>query len=161
MLIPPVRRTWAPKGSTQILRHHHRRDRISVIASVTVNQNRQRLALYFRLHENDISHDEVYDFLWWLLKHIRGHILVILDNARIHNDGSITDLLAKYKHLHREWFPAYAPELNPAEPVWSQTKQLLSNGRSNDTYELGEHLIQHLQELRQSQSKLLACVFSI
>ena len=25
---------------------------------------RQRLGLYFRLHENDISHDEAYDFLW-------------------------------------------------------------------------------------------------
>ena len=77
MLIPPVRRTWAPKGQTPIHRHHYRRDRISVIAGVTVSPRRQHLGLYFRLHEDNISHDEVYDFLWWLLKHLRGNITTV------------------------------------------------------------------------------------
>ena len=29
MMIPPVRRTWAPVGKTPIVRHYYRRDRIS------------------------------------------------------------------------------------------------------------------------------------
>ena len=34
MMIPPVRRTWAPIGETPILRHYYRRDRISVIGGL-------------------------------------------------------------------------------------------------------------------------------
>ncbi len=158
MLIPPVRRTWAPKGQTPIHRHHYRRDRISVIAGVTVSPRRQHLGLYFRLHEDNISHDEVYDFLWWLLKHLRGNIIVLWDNASIHKDGPVAELRAKHKRLHIEFFPTYAPELNPAEGVWSQTKQSLANGIPDDTWELGGDLVEHFGELRGSQSNLRACV---
>lgn len=36
LLIPTVRKTWAPVGHTPILRHSFRRDRISTISSLTV-----------------------------------------------------------------------------------------------------------------------------
>jgi hypothetical protein len=50
LLIPNVRRTWAPRGQTPIVWHRHRHDRISAISAVTVSFRRQRLGLYFHLH---------------------------------------------------------------------------------------------------------------
>jgi putative transposase len=158
MLIPPVRRTWAPQGRTPIHRHHYRRDRISVIAGVSVSPKRQRLGLFFRLHATNIGHDEVYDFLWWLLKHLPGHIILLWDNASIHRDGPVAELCAQHQRLHLEYFPAYAPELNPAEGVWSQAKASLANGRPDNIEELGQNLVQSFAELRCSRRKLHACI---
>jgi len=38
--------------------------------------------------------------------------------------------------LHLEWFPGYAPELNPAEWVWAHFKAKLANGRPDTLDEL-------------------------
>jgi DDE superfamily endonuclease len=54
MMIPAVRRTWAPIGQTPIHRHYYRRDRISVIGGLSVSPNRRRLGLYFRMHAKNI-----------------------------------------------------------------------------------------------------------
>jgi len=37
LLIPNVRRTWAPRGHTPLLRHRQRRDRISIISGLSVS----------------------------------------------------------------------------------------------------------------------------
>ena len=89
MMIPPVRRTWAPVGQTPIHRHHYRRDRISVIGGLSVSPRRHRLGLYFRMHPKNISQEEVHDFLWYLLRHLRGHIIVVWDGASIHDPKSL------------------------------------------------------------------------
>ena len=50
MLIPNVRRTWAPRGQTPIGRHRYRRDKISAISAVTVSPARQRARRAPRRH---------------------------------------------------------------------------------------------------------------
>jgi hypothetical protein len=37
LLIPNVRKTWAPRGETPLLWHRYRHDRISAISAVTVS----------------------------------------------------------------------------------------------------------------------------
>ena len=37
-------------------------------------------------------------------------------------------LAARCPRLHLEWFPGYAPELNPDEWVWAHFKTQLANG---------------------------------
>lgn len=158
MLLPAVRRTWAPRGQTPIHRHRYRRDRISVIGGVSVSPRYRRLGLYFRLHEKNVSHDEVYDFLWCLLNHLRGHVIVLWDNATIHRRGPIAELCRERPRLHLEYFPSYAPELNPAEGIWTQTKASTSNSHPDDIWELGRDLVQALDRLHNSQPLLRACV---
>ena len=41
----------------------------------------------------------------------------------------VRQLERERERLHIEYLPAYAPELNPDEGVWSQMKCLLANGR--------------------------------
>ena len=36
LLIPPVRRTWGPRGQTPIIRYSYKHDKISAISAVTV-----------------------------------------------------------------------------------------------------------------------------
>jgi len=53
LLQPTVRRTSAPKGQTPILRSWDRRNRLSVLSTLTCSTKRHRLGLYFSV-ENPI-----------------------------------------------------------------------------------------------------------
>ena len=47
LLIPPVRKTWGPRGHTPIIRYQQIRQRISVISGLSVSPKRKRLGLYY------------------------------------------------------------------------------------------------------------------
>ncbi len=55
MLTPTVRRTFAPRGETPILRNWDRHDRISAISAITVSPTRRRLGLVYRLLPDDVN----------------------------------------------------------------------------------------------------------
>lgn len=158
LLIPPVRKTWGPRGQTPVVLHHQVRQRISVISGLSVSPQRKRLGLYYRLHEKNIQHAEVCDFLRHLLKHLRGPVIVIWDNARIHKGDAIRKICRRLKRLHLESLPPYAPELNPDEGVWSQAKNTLANGRPDTVDELWLHLLRTLEAVKSFQSHLRACI---
>jgi transposase len=158
LLIPPVRKTWAPRAETPIIRHHARRDRISVISGISVSPTRTHIGLYYRLHRKNIQQAEVCEFLHHLLKHLRGHVIAIWDNGKIHKGEPIREMCRRFPRLHLERFPSYAPELNPDEGVWSSTKQTLANGRPDNLDELSRHLVKTLRDLSRSQPALRACI---
>lgn len=129
LLIPNVRRTWAPRGQTPIVRHRYQRDKVSAISAVTVSAERRRIGLYLHLHpDENITNVEVAVFLRALLRHLRGQVIVLLDSGSIHKGPDVQALEARCPRLHLEWFPGYAPELNPDEWVWAYFKAQLANG---------------------------------
>ena len=137
LLIPNLRRTWAPRGQTPIIRHRYRRDKISAISAVTVSAQRQRVGLYIHFHpDHNITHVEVAVFLRALLRHLRGQVIVLLDGGSIHKGPDVHDLLGRCPRLHLERFPGYAPELNPDEFVWTHFKATLANGRPDNLDDL-------------------------
>ncbi|MBU1671009.1 MAG: IS630 family transposase [Actinobacteria bacterium] len=158
MLIPPVRRTWAPKGSTPITVHRFSHSRVSAISAVSVSPVNKRLSLYYHLSRDNIRSADVAFFVRELLRTIPGHIIVLWDNSVTHRGALVRELDRTRERLHIEYFPAYAPELNPDERVWSQLKELLANGRPDDVAELEDHLLSSLVDIRSSQSRLRACV---
>lgn len=158
MMIPPVQKTWAPRGKTPIVRHHQDHDRISVISGISISPVSKRLGLYYSLHEGNIRQPLVCEFLRYLLKHLRGNVIVIWDNATCHKGREIRKLCAKFKRLHLEALPPYAPELNPDEGVWSQAKKSMANARHDTFYELWTHLLDTLDDLVVSQPCLRACI---
>ncbi len=158
MLIPTVRRTWAPVGQTPTIHYRYNHARISVIGGLAISPQRKRLGFYFRLHAKNIARDEVEDFLWYLLKHLRGHVVVIWDGASIHNRKGLSDFCSRYPRLHLEKLPAYAPELNPIEALWHAAKHPLANGRPDNIPELGCDLLASLREARASQRVLRGCI---
>src|SRR2546427_4914640 len=113
LLLPRVRRTWAPRGMAPIVRQRYRGDKLSAISAVTVSPQRHRCGLYAHFHCDNISQVEVALFLRLLLRHLAGAIIVLWDGGSIHGGPAVTALLAPPPRLHVERFPPYAPELQP------------------------------------------------
>lgn len=158
LLIPSVRRTWAPAGRTPLLRHWQRHDRISVISGLSVSPRRQRLGLYFQLHDQNLHAAEVCGFLREVLRHLRGPVIVLWDGGGIHKGPLVRALGAEFPRLHLERFPSYAPELNPDEGVWTLAKGRLANGRPDDRGALWAQLFVTLLGIRYSPRLLRGCI---
>jgi len=158
MLAPTVLRTWAPRGQTPLLRHWARHDRISVISGLSVSPIRQRLGLYYQWHHHNFRQAEVCGFLSHLLRHLRGPVIVLWDRLRLHRSAATEAMCRRIPRLHLAYFPAYAPELNPDEQVWTLTKKMLANGSPDDRYDLVLSLIAALERCRTSPSRLRGCI---
>jgi putative transposase len=158
MLTPCVRKTWAPVGQTPIMHHRFANDRISVISGVSISPTRRRLGRYGLFFWNNIGQEEVVLFLHEVLRHLRGHVIALLDNSNTHRGKPIRDLCDRFPRLHLEHFPPYAPEMNPDEGVWGLLKRNLANGRPDNIGELGMALQREFRTLAESQSKLRGCV---
>ena len=158
MLTPTVRRTWSPIGTTPLLRHQFRNDRISVISGLSVSPGRQRLDLYGMFFWDNIGQDEVCAFLHEVLRHLRGHVIALLDNSRTHRGQPVQQLLQSFPRLHLEYFPPYAPELNPDEGVWGLLKGRLANGRPDHIEELDLDLEREFKHIARSPRKLRGCI---
>jgi len=154
-----VVRTWAPQGETPIHRHRQgRRDKISVVSGISVSPRRHRLGLYYLLFYDNIGQDEVCVFLRELLRHLRGPVIVPLDNSSTHKGAPIKQLLRQHRRLRIEHFPSCAPQLNPDEGVWSLAKRELANSCPNDVEELMEDILGAIESIRSSQGKLRGCI---
>jgi len=158
LLIPTFRKTWAPRGQTPIVHHRYRHDRLSVISGISISPKRRHVGLYFRIHAKNIRHDEVCGFLTHLLRHLRGHVIVIWDNASIHKGERIREVCARFPRLHLVYLPPYAPELNPDEGVWALAKQPLANGRPEELHTLKRQTTAALRRIQRSQSRLRSCI---
>ncbi|MBI4561558.1 MAG: IS630 family transposase [Candidatus Rokubacteria bacterium] len=158
LLIPSVRKTWAPRGQTPVLRIWQRRDKLSVISGVSVSPRRRRYGLYYRVQTSNIRRPDVCAFLRHLLRHLRGAVIVLWDNGRIHKGPPIEALRHAFPRLHLEFFPAYAPKLNPDEGVWTLAKGTLANGRPDCIATLKTHLVRSLKSVRHSQRRLRGCI---
>jgi len=158
LLIPHVAKTWAPVGQTPIHHHPYRRDKISVISGISVSPKRQRLHLYYYLYYDNIGQEEVCLFLRHLLQHLRGRVIVLLDNSSTHKGKPLEELLRRHTRLQVEYFPTYAPELNPDEGVWSQAKRELANSCPKDIEELTADIMRSMNGIGGSHSKLRGCI---
>ena len=70
----------------------------------------------------------------------------------------IPNVLAAHPRLHVHYFPADAPELNPAEYVWAHADHDLANGTPDDLYELRDRLTDAIRRLRRSPDLLWSCI---
>ena len=99
-------------------------------------------------------------FLHHLLRHLRGPIDVLWDRGPIHRRREVLDFLAAHPRLKVHYFPAYAPELNPAEYVWAQADHDLANGAPDDLSKLRARLTDATRRLRHSQDLLWSCIYA-
>ena len=157
-LIPTVRKTWAPVGQTPVIRHRFRNQRISAISALSVSPTRFRMGLYWMLSLDTIRREQVCRFLGQLLRHLRGHVVALLDNSNTHRGTPVRELLARNRRLRIEYLPPYAPELNPDEGVWGSVKGKLANGSPDQVQELRATLRSELKRLARNQDRLRGCI---
>jgi transposase len=157
LLSPLVRRTLAPQGQTPILLHKAKhREKVSLIAALTISPKKQNQGLYFSSLVND-SFDNV-GVAWFmrqLLKHLRGPVMLVWDRGAMHRGPAIRKLLDDYPRLALESLPPYAPELNPVEQVWNYLKwSRLCNFAPSDCNELDQVAFQELHSVRKDKDRL-------
>ena len=123
-MLPTVRGTWAPKGQTPILRHRTRsHKKVSTIGALRISPQRRRLGLYLHRHPHkNITQDEVILFLRDLLTHLRGNVILVWDRLNAPRSARVKPWRTTYPRLSVEWFPPYAPKLNPMEYVRAHLK---------------------------------------
>ena len=160
MLIPNLRRTWAPKGQTPLPYHSYKRDKLSTIGALSVSPKRKHLALYLKWYERNVNGLDIKAFLRYLLQHLRGNISLLWDGSSIHRRAAVTEYLQQHPRIQVEEFPGYAPELNPAEYIWNHADRELSNTSPADIQQLATLLSEAAQRLSDSQELLWACIYA-
>jgi putative transposase len=160
LLIPTRRRTWGPEGQTPILHYSYKHDRISALAALTVSAFRKRMGIYTRFQKKNFKAPDVAAFLRNLLKHLHGHVILVLDQGRIHKGPFIRQVQEDYPRLHLEPFPKYAPELNPTEQIWNNFKGRTANSLYLSLQEIRADLFNNRRRVAASQSVLRSFVLS-
>jgi transposase len=155
MLQPVVRRTWAPRGRTPIQDSWDRHERLSVISAITVSPRRRRLGLYFDIYDHNIVTEDFEGFVETVLRRLQRPIVLALDRWQVHRSAA-KRLVGRFPHrLRVEWLPAYAPELNPVEQVWTRTKYAdLANYIPDHVRALGRAVSRSIRRTRRRQSLL-------
>lgn len=118
------------------------------------------MGIYVRFRQENFHAKDVADFLHALLKHLHGHIILLLDGANIHKGPIIDEFLEKHPRLHIEHFPGYVPELNPVEQVWNDFKGRMANSLPLQKQDIRVALHNNTRRARQSQDKLRSYVLS-
>lgn len=118
-------RTWAPKGQTPIIRSTASRKRRSVIGVIRCTLKARNLKLYLRIFKKSIGSLEITRTLKELHRHVKGRkVFLLWDNLPVHKSDEVFEFIDSQKSwLEVYRFPAYAPDLNPPEYLWSSGKK--------------------------------------
>jgi transposase len=119
---------------------------------------RKRVGLYIRFQKDNFHAVDVGAFLRAFLRQLRGNVLLLWDQGKIHKGPEIRAILEAHPRLHTDFFPGYSPELNPPEFLWRNLKHRTANGLPFDTRELRQTLHRGVRRARQSQTKLRGLV---
>jgi transposase len=138
----------------------YKQGKVNAISVLAVSPKRKRLALYVQFRTCNLNGVEVVRFLKHLLRHLPGPIVLLWDRSPIHRRQLVQDFLQRHPRVHLAYFPAYAPELNPAEYVWNRADDALANSAPQATKELHTWLRSSLRKLKSSQSLLWSCLYA-
>lgn len=135
-LRPPRARTWAPRGHTPVIAVSGKgAGRISVAGLVCLKPgSRGHLFYRIRIHRRrkgerrSMSEADYAQLITAAHTKLHAPVILIWDNLNTH----VSAAMQAFTNAHPGWLtvvrlPAYAPELNPAEGVWSNMKNGLGN----------------------------------
>jgi putative transposase len=155
LLQPLRRRVWAARGHTPVQHAWDRHDRITAIAALSRAPWASRLSLYYDLWHHNTHAPDVVCFLQHVHHHLRRPLLLVCDRLSAHRSAARQLRESGCNWLRVEWLPGYAPELDPVENIWSQSKYGdLANCIPEDISQLHDTLDQLLQTYRDDPQRL-------
>jgi len=161
LLSPNIRRTFAPRGQTPVIKASNPHGRISAIGALTISPKQKCPYFHYDLLSNNANFrsDSVIRFMKQIQQRISGPITILWDAIPIHCSKLINQYLEQHNELVVEQFPAYAPELNPVDKVWLYLKyDRLPNYVPITVDELRVRLTDELNTLKTEQHVLASCV---
>jgi transposase len=157
LMAPLVRRSLAPRGETPILKQNGaHREKVSIIAALSLSPRRHRLGLSFQTHPKDfVNNVKAAAFVRQLLRHLRGQVILIWDRGNMHRGEPIRQLLRDNPRLTVEELPPYAPDLNPVEQLWNHIKYgVLCNFAPRNAGHADEVVKEHITAARGHRERL-------
>lgn len=121
---PTVRRTWGRRGQTPVIRSTGSWKNISATGILATDALRRRVRELATFTKSAIRAPDTRRTLRHLLRHIKNPIALFWDGLAQHRAIIVKEFLAAHadRFVMVERFPAYAPELNPQEYLWSASK---------------------------------------
>ncbi|OGG62171.1 hypothetical protein A3C21_04215 [Candidatus Kaiserbacteria bacterium RIFCSPHIGHO2_02_FULL_59_21] len=121
---PTVRSTWGRKGETPIIRSTGSWKSISATGIIATDVALRRVRELCTFKKGSVRKEDTVNTLKHLLRHVKGRIALFWDGLAQHGARSVREYLAGHRDrfVMVERFPAYAPELNPQEYLWSSSK---------------------------------------
>jgi transposase len=136
---PPLGRTYGLKGETPVVKTSGQRQSINVISAVNA-----RGAFWAVSYEGKLNAASLGLFLRNFMKGRRGKVFLVLDGHPAHKAKVVQRYVESLEgRLELHPLPAYAPDLNPDEFVWSYMK---NNGVSKKPLKQGESLRKRVEE---------------
>ena len=125
-LTPNVRRSWAPRGQPPVLVHPFSWKKASMAAAICYGLRGGGAQLAFHITAGNYDADTLIEVLAELRRFLAGEKVTLLwDGLPAHRSRAMRAWLNTQRHwLVVERLPAYAPELNPTEGLWSSLKAL-------------------------------------
>ncbi len=142
-LRPPKGRTWGRRGHTPVVTVTGGHDtRVSLAALIAVRPGCGPRLIYRTHHarradkRKGFTEHEYARFLDAAHQQLGGPVVLVWDGLNTHTSRAMRELTATRAWLTVFQLPAYAPELNPVEPVWSNLKRSLANLVKHDISQL-------------------------
>jgi len=119
-----VRRTWAPKGHTPVLHHKFNWKRASLAGICCYHPDGRDARLLLHVQPGAYDTQTLIKVLGEFHQHVGDDKVTLLwDGLPAHRSHAMHAFLRSQRSwLVVERLPAYAPELNPVEGVWSNLK---------------------------------------
>ena len=111
--------------------------------------------MYYELLDHNCHTVDMIRFIKSIHRNLRRTMLLIWDRLSVHKSAASQLAQAGRFWLEPRWLPAYAPELDPVEFVWTQSKYGdLANWIPEDIHDLRFQLEQVLEEYRHDPARL-------
>ncbi|MCR3725232.1 hypothetical protein FHS35_002080 [Streptomyces umbrinus] len=157
-MTPPTARTWSRRGHTPIIRVRGRSQRRISIAALACYKQGERSRLIYR-PKRHVDHKrggrrsftwtDYRDLLTAAHQQLGRPIVLIWDNLNVHKDRRLREFIDTHDWLTCYFLPAYAPDLNPVEGIWSLLRR---SSQANTAFTDPDHLMSALRHgLRQIQ----------
>jgi len=145
-------RSYAPAGKTPAIRLPAKREKISMISTVT-NQGKVR----FMVYENAMNAKTLIRFMTRLIKDTDRKVFLILDNLRTHHSKPVSEWLDEHKdEIEVFYLPSYSPELNPDEYLNRDLKLNVHKSKPARTKsQLKRKTIGHLRKLQKLPKRIM------
>jgi transposase len=150
-LEPTVRRTYAPRGQTPVVKVADPHARISVIGGVVVRPGTDKVGMMYGMLGDNLNFrwPAIATFVRTVRARLSRPVTVVWDRIAIHDCPALSEELEKDPEVVAELFPAYAPEPNPADGIWRYIKNdRIPNYAPPNLAELRQTMTAELERLR-------------
>jgi transposase len=158
-LVSPLKRTWSRRGQTPIsctsIDHH---EHLNLLGILLVSPKGKKIRLSIKSYWHSLKGEDVIAFLKQILRLVQGNIVLVWDRHPIHKRKAVQDFIQSQKRFIIFEFPVAAPELNPAEFIWTQAVEYIAGTAPHDKDELQANVFAAISRTRISQSRLFSCL---